>query len=156
MMSPAAEPLAPERLVELLTEQRDLYRRLRALGTRQRAHITGDRGDHLLRTLEERAVLVNAVAERSEILGPYLRKWDSVYPSLPDGLRTQAAELLQEVTGLVGTILSSDEADGALLAARKRAIAEDLREVTDGRTAHAAYGAHAAVVLAAVESDIRA
>ncbi len=156
MIGTVAEPLDPERLVALLSEQRDLYRRLRALGGRQRAQITGDRGDHLLNTLEERSVLVSAVAERSQILGPYLRDWDSVYASLPDGLRTLAAALLQEVTGLVGTILSSDREDEALLVARKQALAEDLREVTDGRAAHAAYGAQATVLAGTLESDVRA
>jgi hypothetical protein len=156
MTNTVAEPLAPERLIELLTEQRDLYRRLRMLGARQRAQITGDRGDHLLKTLEERAVLVNELVARNQLLGPYLQKFDALSADFPEALRARTAELLREVTGLVGTILNTDEADGALLAARAQAIAAERREVFNGRTAHAAYVSQSGGVGAAVESDLRA
>jgi hypothetical protein len=141
-------PVDPNRLVALLTEQRDLYQQLRALSDRQRALISGNHPDTLLELLTHRRQIVAALAELNERLGPYRRHWDEIYNALPETQRAQASGLLQEVNGLLRVILKTDQEDGALLAARKQAVASEIRGLSDGRIANVAYAAQAATTTA--------
>jgi flagellar biosynthesis/type III secretory pathway chaperone len=137
-------PSDPNRLVTLLTEQRDLYQQLRTLSDRQRTLISSNQPDTLLELLTRRRQIVAALAELNERLGPYRRHWDEMYTALPETHRAQASGLLQEVNGLLRVILKTDQEDGALLAARKQAVGSEIRGLTDGRTANAAYAAQVA------------
>ncbi len=136
--------LDPHTLVLLLGQQRDLYRKLRELSDRQRALIAGDRPERLLSILHERQDLVAALATLNDQLAPYRRNWDDMYAALPETHRVQAAALLQEINGLLRVILRTDQEDGALLSARKQAVAGELRAVNGGQAANAAYARQAA------------
>jgi hypothetical protein len=135
--------LEPTRLVELLTQQRDLYRSLRELSEQQRALISGDRPEMLLRILRERQDLVTGLARLNEELGPYRRNWDAVHASLPEAQRGVASGLLQEINGLLRVILRTDQEDGALLSARKQAVGTQIGDMTGGQAANAAYARQA-------------
>ena len=54
----AHESQEPKRLITLLSEQRELYQRLRDLSERQRSLISSDRPEQLLSILRERQTLV--------------------------------------------------------------------------------------------------
>jgi flagellar biosynthesis/type III secretory pathway chaperone len=139
-MQEAQHELEPDRLIQLLEKQRELYLRLRELSDRQRALIAGDRPDQLLSILHDRQALVAALVQLNEELAPYRRNWEVVHAELPDGVRQRASALLEEINELLRNILRVDQEDGALLSARKQAVAQSLSEVSGGRTAHAAYG----------------
>jgi hypothetical protein len=139
-MNTVAQPDAA-RLLELLTQQRDLYRSLRDLSEQQRALIAGDRPEMLLNILRERQDLVTRLARLNEDLGPYRRNWDAFHASLPEAHRNQASALLHEINALLRTILRTDQEDGALLSARKQAVQAQIGGVADGRAANAAYAA---------------
>jgi len=139
MAEESKAPHDPSRLIALLTEQRDLYLRLRELSEQQRHLITGDRPELLLNTLRERQTLVSALARLNEQLAPFRRNWEGLYSSLPAGPREQANALLQEINGLLRVILRTDQEDGALLAARKQAAGAQIGQLSDGRSANTAY-----------------
>lgn len=135
--------LDAKRLIELLSRQRELYRSLRALSEQQRSLISGDRPERLLTILRERQDLVSSLARLNEDLGPFRRNWDAMHAALPEAERAQASELLHEINGLLRVILRTDQEDGALLAARKQAVAAAITDVAGGRTANAAYARQA-------------
>jgi hypothetical protein len=138
-MSTGTSQLDPHRLIALLEEQRDLYLKLRQLSNTQRSMIAGDRPELLLHILRERQDLVTALARLNEQLSPFRRNWDALYATLPEDGRTRASAVLQEINGLLRVILRADQEDGALLSARKQAVALDLTAASGGRTANTAY-----------------
>lgn len=131
--------LDPKHLIGLLREQRELYLRLRELSERQRNLISGDRPEMLLNILRDRQTLVLALSRINEELSPYRCDWERAYSELPPQTRTEASGLLDEINGTLQTILKIDQEDGALLSARKQAVAASLDELTNTRTASAAY-----------------
>lgn len=135
--------LAPESLIGLLTEQRDLYRKLQELSDRQRDLIAGDRPEQLLSILRDRQTLVTALARVNEQLAPYRRNWQSIYETLPERDKRNASELLEQINGMLQVILRTDQEDQALLSARKQAVARSLNDVNGGRAANAAYARNA-------------
>jgi flagellar biosynthesis/type III secretory pathway chaperone len=135
----AHESQEPKRLITLLSEQRELYQRLRDLSERQRSLISSDRPEQLLSILRERQTLVAALAKLNEQLAPFRRNWDILYQGLPADLRVSANKLLQDINGLLRVILKTDQEDSALLAARKQSVGQRLREVGGGQTANTAY-----------------
>ena len=105
----------PKCLITLLTEQRDLYVRLRELSEQQRSLISSDRPEQLLNILRERQSLVGALARLNEQLAPLRRNWEGMYRGLPTDARDQANNLLQEINGLFALSLAGGAARLALL-----------------------------------------
>jgi flagellar biosynthesis/type III secretory pathway chaperone len=132
------------RLIELLTEQRDLYQRLRELAEQQRSLISSDRPENLLNVLRERQSLVGKLAQLNMKLAPFRRNWAGAYSELPEDVRGQASALLEEINNMLQVILKADREDSALLSARKQAIAGEINGVTGGRAANNAYAGNAA------------
>ncbi|MCK4340165.1 MAG: hypothetical protein KAY37_00390 [Phycisphaerae bacterium] len=135
-MKGQATQFDPARLVDLLTQQRDLYRSLHELSEKQRSMISGDRPELLLNILRDRQDLVASLARLNEELGPYRRNWDAVYAALPDEQRSRSSEVLHEINGLLRRILRSDQEDSALLSARKQAIGTEIADTSGGQAAN--------------------
>jgi hypothetical protein len=138
-MNGQTTPPDAERLISLLTQQRDLYRNLRELSEKQRSMISGDRPELLLNILRDRQDLVTSLARLNEQLGPFRRDWDAMYAALPAAQRQHASQVLHEINDLLRTILRTDQEDGALLSARKQSIAGELSDVSGAQTANQAY-----------------
>jgi hypothetical protein len=147
-------PIQPQGLLALLTQQRDLYLKLRRLSDQQRSMISGDRPALLLEILHERHNLVAALAHLNESLSPFRRDWDANHAALPADERGQASALLREINGLLAGILRADQEDEALLAARKQAIAAELAATTGGRVANAAYARQAGGAHGPASADV--
>ena len=139
-MPQSPPPLDPTRLLELMRGQRDLYRRLGALGARQRTLVSGDQPEQLLSVLSERHALISALSQSNQELAPYRRSWETVYGGLNAAERKDVAALLAEINGLLHTILQADQEDSALLGARKQSMAQALQDLSGGQAANAAYG----------------
>jgi hypothetical protein len=142
-MSSFMDQFDPTQLIALLTQQRDLYHRLRELSDKQRTMISGDRPEMLLNILRDRQDLVTSLARLNDELAPFRRNWDEMYASLPEDQRQQASSLLEDINGLLRVILSTDQEDGALLSARKQTTANNLAGVSGGKMANTAYGKQA-------------
>lgn len=153
-MEDALSQLDTNRLIHLLGQQRELYLQLRDLSDRQRALIASDSPDLLLSILRDRQTLVAALVRLNEQLTPYRRDWEAVQATLSDDVRQQAAQLLEEINDLLRNILRVDQEDGALLSARKQAVAQSLSEVSGGRTANAAYARQGPAQGTATSADL--
>lgn len=138
-MNPSQNAPDAERLIVLLTEQRDLYGRLRELSDRQRALIAGDRPEQLLSILQERQTLISSLSRLNEQLAPFRREWDAMYARLSEESRERTSALLNEINALLKVILKTDREDSVLLAARKHTVARELSGVAGGKTATSAY-----------------
>lgn len=134
-----APGLDTRELLTLLTQQRDLYRRLRELAERQRALICGERPELLLNILSERQGLVASLTRLNEQLAPYRRRWDELYAGFAEPIRLQAATLLAEINETLRVIIATDQEDTALLSARKEAVGRELGTLAGGQSANAAY-----------------
>jgi flagellar biosynthesis/type III secretory pathway chaperone len=153
-MSTGTSALDPNELIDLLHKQRDLYQKLRELSDKQRGMIAGQRPELLLRILGERQDLVAALARLNEQLAPFRRHWDDTYAALPEERRQQASTYLHEINGLLRVILRTDQEDGALLAARKQAVAADIAVLSGGHRANAAYARNAGAAGGPAAADI--
>jgi len=140
-MTPRPDGGEVEPLIALLSEQRDIYLRLRTLSEQQRGLISSDRPDTLLQVLHDRQAMVARLARLNEQLAPFQGRWESGLAQLAPDVRARATALLDEIKSLLGHILKTDQEDSALLSARKQAVARELSETAGGRTVHAAYGA---------------
>lgn len=139
-MADQSQTINAGQLIALLTEQRDLYQRLKELAATQRAVLSSDRPERLLDVLRERQSIVTKLAQLNMHLAPYRRDWNGTYGQLPEDTRAQAAGLLDEINEMLQTILKADREDSALLSARKQAVAREMNEVSGGRAVNAAYG----------------
>lgn len=142
-MAEQTEPTAAldaERLIALLKRQALLYSRLRDLSTQQRNLISGDRPELLLSVLTERQTVVTDLARNNNLLAPFRRQWDELFPTLPEAVREHARALLAEINEAAGSILRTDEEDYALLSARREDVGNTLRGLGGAKTATTAYG----------------
>jgi hypothetical protein len=153
-MSTTAANLDSDQLITLLSQQRDLYRKLRDLSDKQRSMIAGDHPELLLGILRERQDLVSALARLNDELAPFRRHWDTMYAGLPNERRTQASDLLQEINSLLRVILRTDQEDGALLSARRQVIAAQIAGATGGQVANAAYARQAGAPAGRTAADM--
>jgi len=135
---------APDRVIKLLIEQRDLYRRLAALSARQHDVITADRPEALLNVLQERQTVVISLARINEQLAPFRADWDGACRRLTDDGRAQAAGLLAEINAMLARILKADREDADLLSARKQLAGAALDSVNRGQAGRQAYAPGAA------------
>lgn len=139
-MTPASKGMSPSQLVRLLAEQRDEYRKLLALGVQQRSLITGDRPELLLSVLTQRHECVMRLQALSREIAPLREDWNAVQATLPEDVRRETAALVEEIAQAARTMLERDQEDGALLAMRKQAVADELAQIGGARSANAAYG----------------
>ncbi len=132
------DPVA-DRLIVLLTQQRDLYRELEGLAKRQRELISGQRPERLIDVLRERQGLVGRLAQLNVELAPYRRDWSTACDHLSPAARQEAQDLLDEINRLLRVILDTDREDSSLLAARKAAAGAELRTMGSSQAAAQAY-----------------
>lgn len=143
-----------EQLLNLLDRQRDLYGRLQGLSTRQRGLISGEQPELLLDILRERQGLVMALAQLNQELAPYRSDWEARLAALSPESRAKATALLATIQKTLQAILDADREDSALLAARKRLVAQSLNQLAGTAAAHQAYSRKAGSTYSAESADM--
>jgi hypothetical protein len=128
-----------DELIAMLSEQRDLYRRLSNLADRQRGLITGDDPERLLEVLAERQKLIDRLMASARELAPYQENWTAVRGSLSSPEEERVDQIVSEMQGLLSGILETDQADADLLSARKGTTARAIESLKTGRQAGSAY-----------------
>lgn len=126
-------------LIELLTQQRDLYLQLKSLSSQQAGLISQGQTEQLLEVLTHRQGLVESLNDINERLTPYRHRWASVARTLPEIRRTKLRNLVDEVQKLLGSIVEQDEADRRQLEAAQAQVGRELRQVTRAGNAVNAY-----------------
>lgn len=142
-MQEHAKPHDGEQLISLLSRQRELYQRLKDLSDRQRTLISGDQPEALLGILNERQELVRGLTSLNSTLAPYRRQWETSFEKFTEPVRTRVSKLLTAIDGLLSGIMKTDQEDGALLSARKQAVANELSGLSGGRAANVGYASAA-------------
>jgi len=132
-------------LIDLLSEQRDLYVELRKLSGEQRALITGESPEQLLGVLVKRQRIIDRLDGLTRRLRPYQQEWRTVRAGLNPADGRRVDQLVAEVNTLLKGILEEDATDAELLAARKSDTARKMQTTKTARYAGAAYGAGQAV-----------
>lgn len=135
----AEQTLNESRLIELLTHQRSLYRKLKMLAERQQALVTRDDTEALLKLLSERQKLVDGLVKLNEQIAPYRQEWSNFFGALSTEKRDEISDLLEEVNASLGAILKNDARDTAVMNVRRERVSSDIGHVDGGRRATAAY-----------------
>jgi hypothetical protein len=135
-----AEPrLDVGRLLDLLTSQRERYRKLRKLADRQRMLVSGDDPQSLLSVLGERQRIVDELGRLNDELSPYRSAWTRTYQSLDEATRDRVRGVLEESNGLLASVVAADRDDLAALGARRETTAMELNRTHHAGRAAAAY-----------------
>ena len=129
------------RLVTVLTQQREVYQLLGELAEQQGALIAANDADGLLKLLSARQQLVDCLGLLNEELIPMRQRWDEVLADMSDGDRQQVKSLVLEVNELLQSILKRDARDSEELSTRKGDVESELSRAATGRKAHVAYAA---------------
>jgi septation ring formation regulator EzrA len=132
--------LAPLEVIGRLQEQADLYARLEDLASRQRGLITSDRPEQLLAILAQRRQITSRLQVLGMELKPVATDWSAFRTRCSEVERARADELVEEVQRRLRSVMSADEQDAKLLAARKATTAGALQQTQANRQALAAYG----------------
>jgi hypothetical protein len=127
----------------LLTEQRDLYRQLSRLSVQQRSLITGNDPERLLTLLAERQQLIDRLQAVGDRLRPHQANWRRLRQEVNEDQGRRIDTLVAEINTLLAEILKQDEADTALLSARKGETQRAIGAISTGRQAGRAYTAAA-------------
>jgi hypothetical protein len=131
-------------LVALLTEQRDAYRQLSALGAQQGDLIAAGQTEQLLTVLSQRQTWVDRIGKLNEQLTPYHASWEQLSRSLDDQQRPRIGQLLDEVKTLLNEQLQQDDKDREQLLAAQQKIGSQLSQTARTGSALHAYKGSAA------------
>jgi len=128
------------RFIELLTRQRDLYRRLHDLAQNQRATLDEQGAEAMLAVLSQRQVFVDALGRLNTELEPYRANWQHFSAGLDDNARQQVRALVDDVDRLLAAVLEFDEQAKHALASAQQNVGHELARATRAGNARAAYG----------------
>ena len=135
----ACPPETPEEILLLLREQIPLLARLESCASKQRSLITGDDTGSLLSLLADRRKISSKLADIGSRLEPIRREWAVHRERFTPAQRDDADRLLTDIQERLARVMTSDEQDARLLAARKQASAETLRTTHSMGQAISAY-----------------
>lgn len=127
------------RLERIIDEQGALYARLDSLSERQSALIRDDDTDALLCVLGERQAVIDRLAELGEEFAPFQRRWRELMGELDESSREAFNRRIDDMAERVNAIAQRDERDREALDERRSRIAGDLKGLSTGRGAVAAY-----------------
>lgn len=150
MTPPAAaliDPVAPDEgahLATLLTRQRDLYRELAGLSSRQQVLVAESRTEELLTVLSQRQALIDQLTACNKEVAPFRSRLGDIAAAAPLATRETIRTRVDEVQGLLKEIIGRDEADRATLEASRQRVGEEMKRVNAAPAAANAYRAQAA------------
>ena len=128
------------KLIQLLSQQQLLYRKLKELAQKQSTLVDGDDPEMLLRVLSGRQRLIDRLAIIDCDLKPIRSDWKRVSGSLPFEQKEQAQELIDNVQQILGEILAQDEKDSKTLYKHQQKVAKEIRTTAAGKQMNQAYG----------------
>ena len=126
-------------LIDLLSQQRLLYRQLWELAQKQSGLVDGNNPEMLLRVLAARQRLIDRLRGIDRELKPIRDEWQEIARSLPGPQRQKAQKLVEEVQQILGEIIARDEKDTEALSGHQRGVAEEIQTAAAGRRVHQAY-----------------
>jgi len=129
-----------DEVLSLLQQQRDLYRELKSHSDQQEALIAQGATDQLLALLAQRQRLIDGLGQVSASLAPYRSRIASIADQASGDLGDQMRALVEEVRGLLESIIERDEKGKADLAAARDRVGGEIRQAVGAAAAAGAYG----------------
>lgn len=128
----------------LLQQQRDLYRELKSHSDQQDALIASGATDRLLSLLAQRQKLIDGLGQVSASLAPYRSRIASIADQAAGDMGDQMRAMVEEVRGLLESIIDQDEQGKAQLSAARDKVGGEIRRAAGAVAAAGAYGASGA------------
>jgi len=128
------------RFLELLTRQRDLYRRLHDLAQSQQAALDEQGAEAMLAVLSQRQVFVDALTRLNTELEPYRADWQRFSATLDEPTRQQVRSLINDVDQLLAGVLKYDGQSRPALAQAQQNVGGELHRAAKFSSARSAYG----------------
>ena len=126
-------------LIDLLTQQRDVYVQLKGLSDQQAPLIAGGAGEQLLAVLSQRQRLVDALGCLNEELTGCGQRLGELIATLPEAQRDRLRSLMEQVDSLLKAINEQDDRDHHELQAFQQKIASEMNQVSRVGAALNAY-----------------
>ena len=128
-----------QQLHEAYQAEKGLYERLRDLSNQQFELLSNGLQEEAAEIVREKSQLITEIGEIEKRLEPVRQKWEEIQ----DGLEFQAeqplADLVNELRGLIQSILEQDGESEVLLKHLTEEAAHQMHQVHQGREATAAY-----------------
>lgn len=128
-----------QRLVTLLTQQRDIYQQLQALSGTQSQLVDSGSSEPLLAILAQRQQLIDELARLHSEMEPFRRRWEQVYGGLSGAQKEEVADLVKQVEGLLTAIIDQDNRDRQQLEDARTQVGGELTRMAHAGAASAAY-----------------
>ena len=127
------------KVIDLLTQQRLLYRQLRELAQQQTSLIDGSDPETLLKVLAGRQRLIDKLTSIDRDLVPIRADWQKIAAGLSNTQRQEVQFLVTDVEKILGEILARDEKDTQKLSGRQQEVASEIQTATTGKRMNQAY-----------------
>jgi hypothetical protein len=127
------------KLIQLLTQQKFLYRQLKELSQKQSSLLDGNDPEMLLKILAGRQRLIDRLSLIDRELRPIRADWQKVAASLPLSQREEAMSLIESVQEILGEIIARDEIDTQTLHSQQQKVATEIHGTVTGKRVHQAY-----------------
>lgn len=124
----------------LLQKQRDLYRELKSHSEQQDALIASGATDQLLSLLAQRQRLIDGLGQVSSSLAPYRSRIAAIADQASGDLGAQMRGMVEEVRGLLESIIATDEKGKTDLEAARDQVGGQIRQAAGAVAAAGAYG----------------
>lgn len=144
LTSPLASRDEAGEVLGLLQKQRDLYRELKSHSDQQDELIATGATDRLLSLLAQRQKLIDGLGQVSASLAPYRSRIASIADQASGDMGNQMRSMVEEVRGLLESIIDQDEQDKAQLSAARDKVGGQIRQAAGVVAAAGAYGAQSA------------
>jgi len=127
----------------MLTRQRDLYRSLDGLSGKQQEIVAAGQAEQLLSVLSERQVIVDQLTKINQDLAPLRGRMTEISDAATEAKRQSLRSLVDDVQGMLESIIQRDEQDRQTLEASKAQVGQELAKVKTAPAAINAYKANA-------------
>lgn len=127
------------KLIQLLTQQKFLYRQLKELTQKQTSLVDGHDPEMLLKILAGRQRLIDRLSLIDRELRPIRVDWQRVAASLPVSQREEAKSLIDSMQEILGEIIARDEVDTKTLHSQQQKVTTEIRSTTTGKRVNQAY-----------------
>ncbi len=126
-------------LLASMGRQRDLYRAMMMESGRQKAALEAQDTQALLEILDRKRRLVTALDEVDRQVAPWRARWPEVRDSLSAEDRGRVEAVVDEVGGVLQSLLALEEECTRMAAQGIAATGEEIRGVAEARRANSAY-----------------
>lgn len=153
--NPAADREDAEQVLYLLQRQRDLYLQLKTLADQQGQLIEQGAAEQLLSLLAQRQGLIDMLGQCSAEIAPFRSRIGEIAEKAGGGMGMQVKQLVEEVRGLLESIMEQDDRGREGLAASRDAVSQQLKQTSGAGAAIGAYGSRPPVAAASRYTDRR-